>query len=219
MNPLDHARSSARRFGGCWQDYHPVHDWLDGSKAAFCHFLHRALRHHREGVAEAVAVFGPVIRNADGTMVSTEAVGFQHLEEDCRRVPVAADWTAGFTTPNWWPVTVPEAEDLADLSARRFGGPAELYLSLHQWLLAPCSWVPTSAHLVFRHNAFALFEAERRFGPALGEQGRAVPTRVVAERHVRMVLGRIPAASDLLRRFRGERWMVRAVTPDELGLT
>lgn len=218
MNPYDHARSSARRFGGRWQDYLPVHDWLDGSKAAFCHFLHRALRHHREGVVEAVALFGPTLRNADGVAVPTEAVAHQHLEEDCRRLPDAAEWICAFAPPAWWPAVVPEGEALARASARRFGGSPDAYLPLHKWLLATAGWADGTGHLLFRHHAFGLFEAERRFGPALVAGSKAVPTRVVAERHVRDVLGRIPPASDLLRRLRGERWMLRASSPAEIGL-
>jgi hypothetical protein len=37
-----------------------------------------------------------------------------------------------------------------------------------------------------------------------------VPTRVAAEWHVRAVLGRIPAATDFLRRIKGQAWMAAA---------
>ena len=62
MNPFDHARSSARLHGGCWSDYHPLHAWFDLTKSAHCHFTHRSLRHHREGIVEAVRVFGCAFR-------------------------------------------------------------------------------------------------------------------------------------------------------------
>ena len=217
MNPHDHARSSALRFGGCWEDYQQLHDWFDASKATLCHFLHRALRHHREGIAEAEAVFGSGLRNADGAIVPVETIGMQHLEEDCYRLPNASDWTAGFRPPEWWPAVPPAAALLADASACRFGGLAATYLPLHQWLLAPAAWNTGPAFLLFRHHAFGLFEAERRFGPVLGEGRYRVPTRVVGERHIQTVLGRVPPAADLLRRLTGERWMVRAAMPDSLS--
>jgi len=219
MNPYDHARSSARRFGGRSEDYQPIHDWFDSSKTTLCHFLHRALHHHREGVAEAIERFGPTIVLADGAAVPTEDVAVQHVEEDCRRVPAAADWVRGFAAPEWWPAIAPEAEALADSSARRFGGTADTYLPLHRWLLATADWNAGPAHFLFRHHAFGLFEAERRFGPALAGHDAAVPTRVIGERHIRTVLGRIPAASDLLRRLRGEHWMARATPASEAGLS
>jgi hypothetical protein len=72
---------------------------------------------------------------------------------------------------------------------------------------------------LFRHHSFGVFEAESRFGPALDIGGdRRVPTRVVAERHVQTVLGRVPAAVDVLRRIRGARWMLQAASPRKLGL-
>lgn len=219
MNPYDHARSSARRFGGRWQDYQPIHDWFDSSKAALCHFLHRALHHHREGVAEAVDRFGPRVALADGKTVSTQDVANQHVEEDCRRLPAAADWVRGFALPDWWPAVAPEAEALAAASARRFGGTAETYLPLHRWLLATAGWDAGPAHFVFRHHAFGLFEAERRFGAALVGHGTAVPTRVVGEHHIRIVFGRVPPACDLLRRLKGEHWMARVIPASEAALS
>ncbi len=218
MNPYDHARSSARLHGGCWSDYHPIHAWFDLTKSAHCHFAHRALRHHEEGIAEAVAVFGGTIVNGDGAAISVDAIARQHIEEDCRSVPSAADWLAGFDLPDWLVTPVPTAADLARLSAARFGGEPEHYHPLHAWFLATSRWTDGPAHLMFRHQAFGIYEAEHRFGPALPNGGSGVPTRVVAEQHVRSLLGRIPAAPDLLRRLKGQRWMLWALSPAKLGL-
>lgn len=218
MNPFDHARSSARLHGGCWSDYHPLHAWFDLTKSAHCHFTHRSLRHHREGIVEAVRVFGPSIRNSDGVLVATETVARQHVEEDCRGMPNASDWLEGYDPPAWLRVPLPDAADLARMSALRFGGDPETYLPLHEWFLATRLWSDSPAHLIFRHQAFGIHETESRFGPALADGAHAVPTRVVAERHVRSVLGRLPAAPDLLRRIRAERWMLQATSPARMGL-
>ncbi|WP_244649550.1 DUF6915 family protein [Neoaquamicrobium sediminum] len=100
MHPYDHARSSARTHGGAWQDYFALHAWFDHTKSLLCRFTHRALRHHREGVAEAVFVFGAAIRNQDGMEIDTVELGRQHLLEDCPRIVCAADWMAGFEPRN-----------------------------------------------------------------------------------------------------------------------
>ena len=219
MHPYDHARSSARLHGGAWENYNAFHSWFDATKTLQCRFTHRALRHHLEGVAEAVAIFGPVIRNCDGIDVETECLGVQHLGEDCRILPEAADWLIGFEQPDWLPMCVPQAADLARDSARRFGGDAENYRPLHDWFLATVDWTTGSDHLAFRHHAFSIFEAEARFGPAMSTTDRlSVPTRVVAERHVNSVLGRVPSAVDFLRRIKGERWMLQATSSRKLGL-
>lgn len=219
MHPYDHARSSARIHGGVWQDYFALHAWFDASKSVLCRFTHRALRHHLEGVSEAVSVFGVLIANSDGADIDTRRLGLQHLEEDCPRLVNARDWLIDFDRPDWFPAGLPQAEDLAHASAQRFGGEAANYLPLHQWFLATASWTSGLDHLAFRHHAFGVFEAEARFGPVLDlGEGRAVPTRVVAERHVQEVLGRVPPATEFLRRVKGERWMLQATSPRKLGL-
>lgn len=219
MNPYDHARLSARIHGGSWADYHALHAWFDASKAAHCHFTHRSLRHHEEGIAEAIAVFGATVTNADGVAVAVDTLARQHIGEDCRYLPSAADWLVDFDLPAWFPAVPPDAGDLAAISARRFGGEARHYLPLHRWFLATRAWTDGPAHLFFRHQAFGIHETEHRFGPALANGDGAVPTRVVAEHHVRAVLGRLPAAPDLFRRMKGQRWMLQATSPDRIGLT
>jgi hypothetical protein len=219
MHPYDHARSSARRFGGQWQDYYPCHAWFDATKAVQCRFTHRALRHHIEGVGEAVLIFGPSVVNSDGVEVATKLLGMQHLEEDCAHPPYAAVWLIDFDMPNWMPTSEPDSAELANASAVRFGGDPSAYLPLHSWFLETRNWSGGPEHLAFRHHAFGIFEAEARFGPALDiGSGRRVPTRVVAERHVQTVLGRIPATVDILRRIKGARWMLQATSPKKLGL-
>ncbi len=219
MHPYDHARSSARTHGGVWQDYLALHSWFDATKALLCRFTHRALRHHIEGVAETMAIFGPAIRNSDGADIPTQILGMQHLEEDCRHLPEASEWLIDFDRPDWLPTQYASADELARESAARFGGKASSYLSLHRWFLATADWCVGPEHLMFRHHAFGVFEAEARFGPVIGlGEGRAAPTRVVAEHHVQAVLGRVPPATEFLRRIKGERWMLQATSPHKLGL-
>lgn len=221
MHPYDHARSSARIHGGFWQDYFALHSWFDATKTLLCRFTHRALRHHLEGIREAVAIFGQTIPNSKGADIATFQLGLQHLEEDCGKIVDAKDWLVGFEVPGWLPHQIPTADDLAQESAARFGGDASGYLALHQWFLAASNWTMGSGpeHLIFRHHAFGVFEAEARFGPVIDPgDGRSVPTRVVAERHVQEILGRVPPATEFLRRIKGERWMLQATSPRKLGL-
>lgn len=219
MHPYDHARSSARTHGGQWQDYFALHSWFDASKSVLCRFTHRALRHHREGVQEATTIFGPWVRNSDGAGIDTATLGLQHLAEDCPNPVDAKDWLIGFDAPDWLPSELPTVWDLAEASAKRFGGLSADFLPLHRWFLATAGWAVGNEHLVFRHHAFGIFEAENRFGPVILLAGaRAVPTRVVAERHVQDVLGRVPPATEYLRRIKGERWMLQATSPRRIAL-
>ena len=197
-----------------------LHGWFDVTKAAYCDFRHRALRHHREGIAEAEGVFGATIDNGQGGLVPVERLGLQHLAEDGGIVPNAADWL-GEIDPDLLqlPDDVLTPAQMAADSARRLGGDADDYLPLHSWFLATGDWMPDRRHLVMRHHAFGVFEAEARFGVLLHRgDGGVTPTRIVAERHVRTVLGRVPPAHALLRQIRGKSWMVAAQHPAWLAL-
>ena len=41
-HPFKHAESSARKFGGKAEDYLPIHNWFDESKAFIADFRHRS---------------------------------------------------------------------------------------------------------------------------------------------------------------------------------
>ena len=222
MHPYHHALSSQRAHGGVPADYLPLHSWFDASKSALAYFTHRALHHHREGIAEAVRIFGATIRNADDAAVSVEALAVQHCAEDMSILPTAADWlahmdlpSAGFLGP---PRDIPPIEKLAASSARHFETPADALLPLHAWFLETASWFGDARHLAMRHHSFGIFEAEQRFGVALDPDRRSIPTRMVGEWHVRSVMGRIPAATDFIRRIKGQPWMAAAHNARRRGL-
>lgn len=97
-----HARSSARVFGGQPEDYLEIHTWFDETKARFCDFRHRALRHHAEGIFDCEARFGITVLNRDGVAVPVRYVGEQHVLEDCGgRVPTLADWLSRIRPEPW----------------------------------------------------------------------------------------------------------------------
>ena len=60
-HPYHHAVSSVKKWGGMVEDYQPVHDWFDETKALLADFRHRALRHHAEGIFMCEQVFGTTI--------------------------------------------------------------------------------------------------------------------------------------------------------------
>lgn len=100
-NPFHHAVSSARKFGGKWEDYHALHSWFDESKAMLADPRHRALRHHTEGIFLAEKLFGPVIRNSAGQDIPTRVIGEQHVREDLGRIPSMQDWFIHLQIQPW----------------------------------------------------------------------------------------------------------------------
>lgn len=96
-----HALSSVRKWGGAVDDYLPLHQWFDQSKAILADPRHRALRHHAEGIFMLESLFGATIVNADGRTVPVRLVGEQHVREDLGFIPSFADW-ARLIAPEAW---------------------------------------------------------------------------------------------------------------------
>lgn len=97
-----HAKSSARLFGGVPEDYIRIHQWFDATKEHFCDFRHRALRHHAQGIFEAETIFGVKITNSDGRDVGVRYIGEQHVMEDCGgRIPTLQDWLLEIKPRPW----------------------------------------------------------------------------------------------------------------------
>ena len=100
-HPLEHAKSSARKFGGVPADYLTIHQWFDESKALLADFRHRALRHHTEGIFLAERIFGVTIRNSEGQDVPVRYIGEQHVREDLGRIPSFQDWALMIRPAPW----------------------------------------------------------------------------------------------------------------------
>lgn len=92
-HPYQHSLSAAKKWGGKPEDYMPINEWFDETKGWVCHSIHRAFRHHAEGIFEAEKRFGTYIINSDGIKVYTRYIGERHIREDCNgKVPTAMEW-------------------------------------------------------------------------------------------------------------------------------
>jgi hypothetical protein len=96
-----HSLSSVRKWGGAVDDYRPIHDWFDATKAHFADPRHRALRHHSEGIALMITIFGPTLTTSDGRTIPTRWIGEQHVMEDFGHIPTAADFLRLMTVEPW----------------------------------------------------------------------------------------------------------------------
>jgi hypothetical protein len=88
-------------WGGEPEDYLPVHQWFDASKAALADPRHRALRHHAFGIAEAISVFGPMIVTSTGREVPTRWIGEQHVREDFGHIPTVEQFLRHMPVEPW----------------------------------------------------------------------------------------------------------------------
>lgn len=102
--PWIHAESSARRYGGKPEDYLPIHNLLDSSKATIADNRHRALTHNSWFIGTILEqIFGVVIENSDGRKISVRTIGEQHVLEDFggRYIPSAQDYLAEIEYKPW----------------------------------------------------------------------------------------------------------------------
>lgn len=90
-NSLYHAKSSANKWGGTWEDYIEIHQWLDASKEMFGDVRHRALRHHTQGCFEAQEKFGVAI-TVGKREVPVRDIVEQHIVEDLGFLPTLGWW-------------------------------------------------------------------------------------------------------------------------------
>lgn len=115
MNPWYHAVSSVKKWGGRPEDYLPIHDFFDESKAHYADQRHRALRHHSAGIFECEAKFGHTITNSDNRTVPVRAIGEQHVMEDCGFIPTVKDWLQNIQLQPWMRKVAMRSKDVEKL--------------------------------------------------------------------------------------------------------
>lgn len=116
-HPYHHAERSARLFGGRVEDYLPIHNWFDETKAHFADFRHRAIRHHSEGIFLCESIFGTTITSSAGKAVPVRLIGEQHVKDDLGWIPCIKDWLQHLQPQPWMgrvafrPMTSAEGEE------------------------------------------------------------------------------------------------------------
>lgn len=234
MKPLEHARITARRYGGRWTDWIHIHNWYDSSKAHFAGVQHRIFLHSDFGLWLADSIFGSTLSAADGTQVPTRAISIDHQTEDLGRIVTLREWLGCVRSElsdkqrSPKPHLAAIRENPVTELARKWGGEAEHYRRLVEFFDKPCELAPEHGALaaLITHNSFGIFLAEQLFGVAfkLGEvrnstsektkkedRARLVPylvsTRSIAEDLVEARMGWIPTASQVAAHTRLKLWM------------
>lgn len=91
MKPLQHAKISAKKYGGKWEDYIKIHQWFDQTKAHVADMRHRAILHNSFGIMLCSQVFGEVMVNSSGREVSVRDIGEDHVLQDLNKIPSLAE--------------------------------------------------------------------------------------------------------------------------------
>lgn len=96
-----HSVSSVRKFGGCTEDYMPLHEWFDQTKMALPDNRHRLLLHNSVGIFLAEQVFGKTLKRKDGKETPTRTVAEQHVIEDLGFIPTLEQCFEGVPVHSW----------------------------------------------------------------------------------------------------------------------
>ena len=101
MKPLIHAKISVKTYGGKVEDYLPIHEFIDSSKACVPDVRHRAILHSSFGIFIAEKMFGTYITNSDGKDVSVRDLAEEHVIQDLGFIPTVEKWLNTMPIEGW----------------------------------------------------------------------------------------------------------------------
>ena len=99
--PFIHAKSSAKKYGGNYEDYLDIHQFMDSSKSAMADVRHRCLLHSSFGCFVVEQVFGVVRVNSAGKQYSPRDVAEDHCIEDLGFIPSVERWLGNMSIQQW----------------------------------------------------------------------------------------------------------------------
>jgi len=102
-DPLEHAKSSAEKFGGEASDYIEIHKIMDSSKLFLADWRHRSVLHNTFGIylMEEYIIGPSFTRESDGEEVCTRTVCTQHIMEDLNMVPTLGEFLREMPLRRW----------------------------------------------------------------------------------------------------------------------
>ena len=103
-NPMIHAKSSVKRWGGQVSDYIQLHELLDSPKATMNNNSARLLTHNTWFAYTIIPkIFGYNIVNSDGKSVDSVDIAMLHIAEDFRMkfVPTPQDYLKHLQVQSW----------------------------------------------------------------------------------------------------------------------
>ncbi len=99
---LEHCQRSAAAWGGVWQDYQPLHHFLEWPREHVADGRFRRILHNTWGVALAAEIFGEAFtRPSDSTLVPVRNIAEMHIQAEMGGVPSLADSLDGLHLERW----------------------------------------------------------------------------------------------------------------------
>ena len=110
MKPLLHAKISVKKYGGTVEDYLPIHNFIDSSKACMPDIRHRAILHSSFGCYLVEQIFGVYITNSAGKMVSCRDIAEEHIIQDLGFIPTVEKYLNNMEIQPWMSGSVKTSE-------------------------------------------------------------------------------------------------------------
>lgn len=165
--PIFHAQSSAKKFGGKWEDYIDIHNLMDSSKGAIADNRHRALTHNSWFLSVILEqIFGVARFNSDGDQYAVRDIGEQHVLEDfsMKFIPTAQDYLQNIDFQDWMnngrigaPPSRKEAqaqEPVAEVPIVFDGSLKPVILPHATFVLPKAEKIPKGKKIVFKPQTF-----------------------------------------------------------------
>ena len=86
---------SVTKYGGEIDDYLPMHEWMDQTKAHVPDMRHRQFLHSSFGIYLLADRFGDYFVNSDERLISTRDIGEEHVIQDLGFIPTMQDYLDG----------------------------------------------------------------------------------------------------------------------------
>ena len=101
MKPLLHANLSVKKYGGVVEDYLPIHNFIDSSKASHPDVRHRAILHSSFGCYIVEQVFGVYITNSKNKRVCVRDIAEEHILQDLGFIPTVENYLNNMKIQDW----------------------------------------------------------------------------------------------------------------------
>lgn len=95
----------------------------------------------------------------------------------------------------------------AQSSARKWGGVAEDYVAIHEFIDSSKKIIGDSRHRSIYHHTEGVWLCQAIFGRTIKVDKKLVPVREIAERHIIEDLGWLPSPADYIENMSLSPWM------------
>lgn len=192
MRPYQHAVSSAAAFGGRWQDYLAIHEFIDSTKVACCDSRHRMILHSVDFGAALTRMLFPERDDID-------LIVRQHVFEDVGAARNLSDWLyhcRRAQMPRFRPDALPFDPErmIAEEFPRSGVQDVEHVRQVLALLMLPMKFAPAFGADAFciLGNSFGPALVRRLLGPAIEVGGMIFDPALSAERMIYDVYRAVP---------------------------